>query len=149
MTSLFSFGFALVAIGFYSAAGIIAPALWVLMIFSMMGTEVTISAFGAELFPTSERSTASGMRAVSRDAGNVAGLAAVSILFPLLGSNWTAIAMLGGVCLIVPPIVWFAFPETARRSLEDISEYPVPETEQDLNEVPGLSGKPASTELGG
>jgi len=129
MTSLFSFGFALAAMAFYSAAGIFAPALWLLLLFTMMGTEVTIAAFGAELFPTGERSTASGMRAVARDAGNVTGLAAVSLLFPFLGSNWTAISLLGGVCLCLPLLAWFGFPETARRTLEEISEEPIAEPE--------------------
>ncbi len=129
MASLFSFAFALVTIAFYSIAGVFAPGLWILLIFAMMGTEVTIAAFGAELFDTSQRSTASGMRAVSNAIGTVLGLAAISILFPILGSNWTAITILAGVCCVVPLIAWFAFPETARRTLEQIAGRPEQEAE--------------------
>jgi len=124
MSALFGFAFALATISFYTAAGIFAPALWILLIFSMMGTEVTLSAFGAELFPTSQRSTASGARSVMKEAGSVAGLGLVSVLFVWLGSNWTAIALLGGLCVLFPLIVWVSFPETARRTLEEISEAP-------------------------
>jgi MFS family permease len=124
MSASFSLAFALATLAFYSLAGIVAPALWILLIFSLMGTEVTLAAFGAELFPTSERSTASGVRSVLRDAGSVAGLALVSVLFVWLGSNWSAIALLAGVGLLLPLLFWTAFPETARRSLEDISAVP-------------------------
>jgi MFS family permease len=122
MASIFGLGFACVVIAFYTAAGLFAPALWILLIFSMMGTEVTLAAFGAELFPTSQRSTASGVRVVMLALGTVIGLAGVSLLFGWLGSNWTAVAVLGGVSLLVPVLVWLLLPETARRTLEEISE---------------------------
>ena len=121
MASLFGLGFAVVTMAFYASAGIFVPALWILFIFSMMGTEVTLNAFGAELFPTAERSTASGVRSVSRDTGMVAGLALVSLLFAWLGSNWAAIALVAASSLLIPIVVWLTFPETARRTLEDIS----------------------------
>jgi MFS family permease len=121
MASLFGLGFALAAVAFYSAAGIFAPALWILLIFAMMGTDVTLATFGAELFPTAQRSTASGIRSVCRDGGTVAGLALVSVLFGWLGSNWAAIGVLAGASVAVPLLVWLMFPETARRTLEEIS----------------------------
>lgn len=121
MASVFGLGFAFSALAFYSAAGILVPALWIGLIFSLMGTEVTLNAFGAELFPTSQRSTASGVRSVARDTGVVAGLAAVTLLFTGLGSNWSAVALLAGASLLVPAVVWTCFPETARRALEEIS----------------------------
>jgi hypothetical protein len=37
------------------------------------------------------------------------------------GSHWSAISLLLGVALVAPLIVAFALPETAGRSLEDIS----------------------------
>jgi MFS family permease len=121
ITMVFSTAFALIAMVFYSAAGIFAPALWILLIFSLMGTDVTLSAYGAELFPTSQRSTASGVRSVTREIGGVVGLALVSLLFPVLGSNWNAILMLCGIGLVAPLIVRATFPETAGRSLEEIA----------------------------
>jgi MFS family permease len=122
MASIFGLGFALVTISFYTAAGIFAPALWILLIFTLMGTEVTLSAFSAELFPTPQRSTSSGVRSVTIAIGTVAGLALVSVLFGWLGSNWTAVAALGAASILVPIVIWLCLPETARRTLEEISE---------------------------
>ncbi len=124
MASVFGFGFAIVTMAYYSASGIFVPALWILLIFFMMGTEVTLSAFGAELFPTAGRSTASGVRSVSRDGGMVVGLSIVSVLFATFGSNWSAVAAVAGASLLVPIIVWLMFPETARRALEEITATP-------------------------
>jgi putative MFS transporter len=125
VTLLFSTGYVLVTLVFYSATGVLAPALWVLLIFTMMGTDVTLSAFGAELFPTSQRSTASGLRSGARELGGVAGLGLVSVLFGLLGSNWFAIGVLCIVGLLAPLLVLLTFPETAGRTLEEIA----PETD--------------------
>ena len=139
MASLFGLGFALVTMAFYASAGIFVPALWILFIFSMMGTEVTLNAFGAELFPTAERSTASGVRSVSRDTGMVAGLALVSALFVSLGSNWASIAVVAASSLLIPIVVWLGFPETARRTLEEISARSVgAETDRRLEPDPAL-----------
>jgi MFS family permease len=118
---LFTAGFGLVTIAFYTAMGLLTPALWILLIFTMMGSEVTLSAYGAELFPTSQRSTASGARSAASNAGAVAGLALVSVLFSALGSNWAAIIALACLCLIAPLLIRVSFPETARRTLEEIA----------------------------
>jgi len=135
VAGLFSTAFVVVAILFYGAfAAWAAPVLWVALIFSMMGTEITFAAFGVELFPTSQRSTASGVRALLFAIGSVAGLLAVSALFPLLGSNWSAITALAVVGLCAPIIVLAAFPETARRTLEAIA----PEDEPSPAVVPAV-----------
>ena len=121
VTVLFAAGFAVVTFVFYSWTGVFAPALWIALIFTMMGTDVTVATYGAELFPTSLRSTASGARAALRDGGGIAGLALVSLLFPVFGSNWSVITLLCLFCLVVPLIVWLVFPETTGRSLEEIA----------------------------
>ena len=121
IATAFGLLFMVAAIGFYGLMGILAPALWVLLIFAMMGSQVTLSAFGTELFPTSQRSTASGLRAGAAEGGAMAGLALVSVLFASLGSNAAAIMVLAGTIVLVPLAVWLVFPETAQRSLEEIA----------------------------
>jgi MFS family permease len=124
ITMIFLVTVALFAMVFYGGPALLMGPLWVLMIFGSMGAEVTIAAYGAELFPTSYRSTASGARSLVSTLGTVAGLASVSILFGFVGSNWTAIMLLCGLTLIAPLLVWFAFPETSGRALEEIAPEP-------------------------
>jgi hypothetical protein len=89
-----------------------------------MGTHVTLAAYGAELFPTGVRSTASGVRELCKQGGAVTGLALVSLLYVAAGSNWTAIALLCAVGALTPLAVLLAFPETAGRRLEAIAPEP-------------------------
>lgn len=126
VASVFGAGFTAAALLFYGLAGFVAPAFWVLLIFAMMGSEVTLSAFGTEMFPTAQRTTASGLRAGARELGGVAGLAGVSVLFGALGSNWLAVSALALTAVAIPLVVWGVFPETARRPLEEISAAPEP-----------------------
>jgi putative MFS transporter len=120
----FALTFGLSVMAFYSSPGLVVAPLWVLMIFGSMGGEVTLSAFGAELFPTSQRSTASGVRSFATTLGIVAGLAAVSVLFEWFGSNWTAVVVLASGALSAAVLVAFGFPETAGRTLEEIAPEP-------------------------
>ena len=120
-TALFSLGMCIAAVLFYSSLGIFPALLWVLLIFTLMGSDVTLSTYGAELFPTSKRSTAAGVRGFVATLGGIIGLAAVSVLFGVLGSNWAAVSVLAGLLLLVPVIVLTLFPETARRTLEEIA----------------------------
>jgi MFS family permease len=121
IASVFGAGFSVATLAFYGLAGFVAPAFWILLIFTMMGSEVTLSAFGTEMFPTEQRTTASGLRAGARELGGVAGLALVSLLFGSFGSNWIAVSALALATLGIPLVVWTVFPETARKSLEDIA----------------------------
>jgi MFS family permease len=121
VTALFLIAAGLSAMAFYAGAGFALGPLWVMMIFGSMGAEVTLAAYGAEMFPTSQRATASGARAFAGTLGVVAGLGAVSLLFGVLGSNWTAVICLGAVGLIATALVWVTFPETSGRSLEEIA----------------------------
>jgi MHS family alpha-ketoglutarate permease-like MFS transporter len=121
VTALFSAGMVLAILAFYALAGAFAPAFWVPLIFGLMGTQVTLAAYGAELFPTSVRSTASGVREFCKTGGVVVGLALVSVLYGVAGSNWLAIAMLCAVGAVTPFVVLLGLPETAGRDLEEIA----------------------------
>lgn len=121
VTALFLLGAASLAVAFYRGPAWALGPLWAAMMFATMGAETTLAAYGAELFPTAYRSTASGARAFVATLGTVGGLAAVSLLYPVAGSNWNAIALLGGAAFLAPLLVWLAFPETSGRTLEEIS----------------------------
>lgn len=94
---------------------------WILCLFFYFASEVTLSALGSELFPTSYRSTATAARAVINTTCGIAGLATESLLYPLVGSHATSILILMALTpFAILPVIFF-LPETARRSLEDIS----------------------------
>lgn len=96
-------------------------ALWIAGLFTYFASEVTLSALGSELFPTSYRATSAGARSVINVTAAIAGLAAESALYPIVGSHATAIIiLLAAAPLAIVPVLLF-LPETARRSLDDIS----------------------------
>ena len=108
-------------LAFYNASGLWLVPLWIAAIFVLLGHETLLSTYGAELFPTSHRSTASGARLVLATLGGVIGLALESALYGVTGSHWSAFSYLLCAALVAPLVVAFALPETAGRSLEEIS----------------------------
>jgi len=116
-----SLGLVVCALAFYNASGLWLTPLWMAAIFAVTGQSAVMSAYGAELFPTSHRSTAAGARLIVGTLANSAGLALESVLYPFTGSHWSAVSLLLLVALGASLVVAFFFPETAGRSLEEIS----------------------------
>lgn len=123
MVVLVAFTIAPLAIGnlYLFAEGAMVPAMWIMGIFAMFAADVVLAAYGAELFPTSYRSTASAVRSITSTMTGITALFAQSWLVTQTGDFTIATA---GLLLFVPLagiVAWFALPETAGRSLEDIS----------------------------
>lgn len=90
---------------------------------SLLGYAVApaLGVYGPELFPTRQRSRASGVVALAFAAGGVAGLVFVGAASQRFGSFAPAMALLGiGPALLVVLIVR-AYPETAQRTLEQLN----------------------------
>ena len=107
--------------GFYNASGVAIPAFWIATVFGILAVEVLFKALGAELFPTSYRSTASGMRMLVGTMGGIAGLAIEGSLYELAGSHALAITWMAPVLVVPPLVIAFFLPETATRELEEIA----------------------------
>jgi len=112
---------AVFALAFYNASGPWLVPLWVLAIFAVVGHDGVLSTYGAELFPTSHRSTAAAARLIVATLAGSLGLALESLLYSFTGSHWSAISILLTIGLASPLVIAFGFPETAGRSLEEIS----------------------------
>ncbi len=106
---------------FYNTAGWWIPPLWSLMLLSLTMTLTLFAAVGSELFPTSYRSTASGVRAVVSTLGAALGLFAEGFLYNLTGSHAAAITWMLLATPLGPVIVGLFVPETANQELEEIA----------------------------
>lgn len=116
-----SLGLVAFALAYYNASGAWLVPLWIAAIFAVVGQDAVLSAYGAELFATSHRSTAAGARLIVSTLAGGLGLALESTLYAALGSHWRAVSLLLLVALGSPLVIALTFPETAGRSLEEIS----------------------------
>jgi MFS family permease len=80
-----------------------------------------LGVYGPELFPTGLRGRAGGVLALTGLVGSAAGLLIAGGLSDELGRLGPAIAPLALGPLLVAVLVLVAYPETARRSLEDLN----------------------------
>jgi len=78
-------------------------------------------ALGSELFPTSYRSTASGLRQLVATLGAALGLWVEARIYAVVGSHGTAITWMLIVTPIAPIIAALFLPETANLELEEIA----------------------------
>jgi len=121
VTIAFVCGQVVFTLAYYNGPELLVVPMWMLMIFMLLGANVTLAAYGSELFPTSYRSTAAGARVIVGTIGGSIGLALESVLYTLLNSHWLAISILTVFALLAALIVAVAFPETSGRSLEEIA----------------------------
>jgi MFS family permease len=120
MGAAFMFLSPLLTIWMYTAPGwSIVPA-WILEVFFDIASGTILSAYSAELFPTSYRSTAGSALAIAGTTGGALGLFFEGVLFNLTGSLSRAVCYLTVFWIIAPAIILF-FPETSGRELEEIS----------------------------
>jgi MFS family permease len=95
--------------------------IWIFQVFFDVASSTIGVAYGAELFPTSYRSTAGSVLAVTGTTGGALGFFLEGVLYRSIGSHWAAIRYLTLVWLAVPVIMLLFFPETAGLELETIS----------------------------
>jgi MFS family permease len=98
-------------------------AAWVMRLFADTASATILSAYHAELFPTTHRAAAGSMMIVAATTGGALGLTLEGMLYPILHTHWNAICYLAGFWMIAPFIMLFFFPETAGRELEAISPH--------------------------
>jgi MFS family permease len=90
---------------------------------SLLGYAVVpaLAVFGGELFPTALRGRAGGILTILAATGSLIGLAGTGLLSGAIGTIGPALAVMavGPVALVV--LIVRAYPETARRRLEDLN----------------------------
>lgn len=123
---------ALLACFYWTDEPMLLVACWIGALFAFFASEVTLSALGSELFPTSYRSTSSAARGVINVVAGLGGLAAESFLYSLTGSHAVAVLSLVVIAPLAVIAVLVAIPETATQELDDIS----PEVEIDPAQFP-------------
>lgn len=106
---------------FYNTSGIWVPPVWGVMLATLTMLLALFQALGSELFPTSYRSTASGIRQLVATIGAALGLWAEAAIYEVVGSHGTAITWMLIVTPIAPIIAALFLPETANLELEEIA----------------------------
>lgn len=95
--------------------------LWGFGVFCFFALEVVVGAWSAELFPTENRSTASGARLAVNIVGGGLALLVQSFLFEPMGGRAESIAVLLPAILIATVVAMAFIPETSGKTLEEIA----------------------------
>jgi len=109
------------AFGFFSNAGSLMVAFWILYAFSQFAAGVIFAAMEVELFPTNQRATASTLTNVAVTLGFALGAVAEGLMFTLTGSHAVGASLLALPIPLAALIVIAFLPETANRDLEEIA----------------------------
>lgn len=105
----------------YSVGGGSVVALWIGWLFCDQASTTVLNAYGAELFPTSQRAAAGAALMVARYGGGALGLLCEGLLYDAAGGHWSAIRYLMGLGFVAAMVMLLCFPETAGRELEAIA----------------------------
>jgi putative MFS transporter len=111
----------LLGAAFYNTAGALMAEAWVVQLFANTAASTVLNTYGAELFPTSHRTTASSALAVVNTIGGVLGLWVEPLLYTVTGTHYRSASLLYLVSLGAPVVVLLLFPETARKELDELS----------------------------
>jgi putative MFS transporter len=131
---------------FLFARGVLQLSLALLLVFiGQFGSWPTLGAFGSELFPTAHRALAGSWSNVARVAGQSASFASGALLLTLTDQLSVTSIILGAGPFMALIVIWFWFPETKGRELEEITGeaaiLPV------FGPPPALGAEPLSLEL--
>ncbi len=105
----------------YSIGGRVIIGVWVAWLFCDQAATTILNAYGAELFPTSQRSAAGSLLMIARYGGGALGLLMESLLYNLTGGHWRAVRILLIFWFAASAVMLVGFPETAGRELEAIA----------------------------
>jgi len=100
---------------------------WPLWTWALVGNVLSaasipaLGVYGPELFPTGLRGKANGLVSVTALCGSAIGLTAAGVLSDHFGTIGPAMAILSVGPLLLAVLVLVAYPETARRQLEDLN----------------------------
>jgi MFS family permease len=109
-------------LGFYQYSGLVVPIFWTLIYIGYALVDLMFSAYAAELFSASLRATASGLRATIIALGGGICLLIESYFYPIFNSHGQTISFLLILTIPVPFLVFWKFPETARKPLDSLLE---------------------------
>jgi putative MFS transporter len=113
--------FPLTAAAFYLGPGWAVPVAWVAMVFTSMAAGVVVRGLTNEVFPTSQRATASGLLLSVETLGAASSLFLYSYLMSVLDEQQgLAVASISLLALVSTGFL-VLFPETRQRELEAIS----------------------------